>query len=103
MSAYAFLDAIDNGEPYISEENDARSSVASESAVFPQCNMPVRPRRSDFGSMGGPTTAKYCPGCELPMGGGSLTAFGFEDEIEEHMKIVTGRVNSCKMCYNVWR
>ena len=92
MAACAFLDAIDNGQQDASDENHAHSSAPSEGAssradsVSPMQNARAATPLRNF-------AAKLCPGCERGLGDSSSTPLpiaGYEDEVEDEVKIVAG-------------
>ena len=105
MAACAFLDTIDDGEQDASDANQARSSAPSESGSSrADSDSPVQYARAATPLRN--LATKHCPGCERNMGDSSLTQLpiaGYEDVVEDELKIVAGRIGYCKRCYSCWR
>ena len=105
MSACSFLDSIDGVVQDPPADNHARFSVLSESASsLADSVSPVQNARAATPLRN--LAAELCPGCERNMGDSSLTPLpiaGYEDEVEDELKIVAGRSGYCKRCYHFWR
>ena len=105
MAALAFLDVIDNGEQDGSDAHQARSSEPSESGSSrADSDSPVQNARAATPLRNLATI--HCPSCERNMGDSSLTQLpiaGYEDVVEDELKIVAGRIGYCKRCYSCWR
>ena len=92
MSACSFLDSIDGVVQDTPADNHACSSVPSESASsLADSVSPVQNARAATPLRN--LAAKSCPGCERGLGDSSSTPLpiaGYEDEVEDEVKIVAG-------------
>ena len=104
MSACSFLDSIDGVVQDTPADNHARSSVPSESvSSLADSVSPVQNARAATPLRNLATI--HCPSCERNMGDSSLTQLpiaGYEDVVEDELKIVAGRIGYCKRCYSFW-